>query len=553
MNCLTFDQMMRYLDDELTPEQSAQIEEHLLSCPACRTELERYRGDFLVLDQIGEAGVIAPPLNETFTLNVMAGISARVREQQKTARPLPWKGSRWKKAAVAAACLIIAIALSAYVSPSFADGLKSLFQWVQRDAGAKQAAETGFATPVHQTAEDQGITLTVKEVLADPFRISVMYGVQRDGKTISAESIEDGFMAPKGESNEVYVTDLSGNKIPFHFKTSRNGTDSFFELFVLDPLEDGQFHSLNEIPDQVIFHIHLITIDETKGKWDMSVPIDLRKGKSVSRAIAIDQSYTTPEGVSIELKQLRLGPSAAELYMNITETEEWKRRVAQRFPAKDMRGKYHQLYYRIKDDRGRIVAAWDGPSLKMLGLDGVNNYEKGIQIGTNSMYRHVFLPFGPSKKLTLELRGLYTKEPANVTMSFELEQLSRQPFRITYEGKTITVNRVRMKSDPTEEIIPLANTTATLKGAGMVIELDSRLGPDVINLGPWTVKDGSGNELAAVDFIHLQKDAQGNYHSRTWIFVSGLANIPERLELSSDTLERRIPQHWEVPITLNAK
>ncbi|MFE5322789.1 DUF4179 domain-containing protein [Paenibacillus sp. NPDC056579] len=554
MNCLTFDQMMRYLDEELTTEEAAQIEEHLLGCPACRTELDRYRGDFMLLDQIGEAGVIAPPLNESFTLNVMAGISARVREAEKPVRNAAWRASRWQKAAIAAACLAIAIALGAYVSPTFADGLKSLFQWVQRDAGAKQAAKTGFAAPVYFTAEDQGIAVTVKEVLADPFRISVMYGVQRDGRTIPAESIEDGFLAPKGERNEVEVTDMSGNKIPFDFKTSRTGADSFFELFLLDPLQDGQFRSLSEIPDQVVFHMTLLKIDETKGSWSLSVPIDLRKAKSVSRSVAINRSYTTPEGVAIDVKQLRLGPSAAELYMDITETEAWSRRTAERFPAKrDMRAKYHQLYYRIKNDRGQVVAAWDGPSLKMLRLDGVNNYEKGIQIGANSMYRHVFLPFTDSKRLTLELKGLYTKEPANVSISVEPERLLQGPVSTAYEGKTIAVNRVRIKSDPSAEIIPLANTTATIEGPGVFIELESRLGPDVINFGPWRVVDGGGHELQSDDYVHLQKDEQGNYHSRTWIFVRGLQSIPERLELSCDTLEQRIPLHWEVPIDLNSR
>ncbi|WP_239630298.1 DUF4179 domain-containing protein [Paenibacillus sp. H1-7] len=554
MNCLTFDQMMRYLDEELTTEEAAQIEEHLLGCPACRTELDRYRGDFMLLDQIGEAGVIAPPLNESFTLNVMAGISARVREAEKPVRNAAWRASRWQKAAIAAACLAIAIALGAYVSPTFADGLKSLFQWVQRDAGAKQAAKTGFAAPVYLTAEDQGIAVTVKEVLADPFRISVMYGVQRDGRTIPAESIEDGFLAPKGERNEVEVTDMSGNKIPFDFKTSRTGADSFFELFLLDPLQDGQFRSLSEIPDQVVFHMTLLKIDETKGSWSLSVPIDLRKAKSVSRSVAINRSYTTPEGVAIDVKQLRLGPSAAELYMDITETEAWSRRTAERFPAKrDMRAKYHQLYYRIKNDRGQVVAAWDGPSLKMLRLDGVNNYEKGIQIGANSMYRHVFLPFTDSKRLTLELKGLYTKEPANVSISVEPQRLLQGPVSTAYEGKTIAVNRVRIKSDPSAEIIPLANTTATIEGPGVFIELESRLGPDVINFGPWRVVDGGGHELQSDDYVHLQKDEQGNYHSRTWIFVRGLQSIPERLELSCDTLEQRIPLHWEVPIDLNAR
>jgi len=554
MSCLTFDLMMRYLDDELTPEQNAHIEAHLSNCSACRAELEKYKEDFALLGQLGDAGVIAQPLNESFTINVMAGISAKVREQRGEARRFTWKGSRWKQVAVAAACVVIAIALSAYVSPSFADGLKSLFQWVQRDSGARQAAESGYATPVRLAAEDQGITLTVKEVLSDPFRISVMFGVQRDGRTIPAESIEDGFMAPIGERNEVYVTDAAGNKLDFNFKTSDNGTDSFFELFLLDPLEDGRFHSLSDIPDQIVFHIALLKIDGIKGSWNLNVPIDLRRGKAASQAVTINQSFTTPEGVSIELKQLRLGPSAAELYMDVTETAQWKSRTEEKFPAKgDMRRKYHQLYYRIKDERGQVAAAWDGPSLQMLRLDAVNNYEKGIKLGADSMIRHVFLPFWPGKRLTFELKGMYTKEPANVSFSIEPKQLSQQPVHTTYEGKTIRVGNIRQKTDPAEEIVQLANTTGSLKGSGVVIELESELGPDVINFGPWKVRDGEGNELRAVDFIRLQRDAQGNYQSRTWVFIAGLEQIPERLALSSDTLERRIPLHWEVPIVMHGK
>ncbi|WP_410594110.1 DUF4179 domain-containing protein, partial [Bacillus sp. SIMBA_074] len=53
------------------------------------------------------------------------------------------------------------------------------------DPGIKKAAQNGFAKKVQASATDQGITLTVKEVMADPLRISMVASLtDQNGKPL---------------------------------------------------------------------------------------------------------------------------------------------------------------------------------------------------------------------------------------------------------------------------------------------------------------------------------------------------------------------------------
>lgn len=98
MNCLRVDQVYLYLEEELSPSEKSEVEEHLASCPKCQDAVEERR----LLLQASESLPLweAPP---DFTSQVMARI-------------FPARVSIWKWISVTAAGFVLtAFAFFVYV------------------------------------------------------------------------------------------------------------------------------------------------------------------------------------------------------------------------------------------------------------------------------------------------------------------------------------------------------------------------------------------------------------------------------------------------------
>ena len=92
MNCKTIlSRLHAYLDGEVPAKLLRQIEEHLSSCPSCRSEVEPIRQVHDIFE-----GLSVPPLPREFAARVMAKAQREVLfTERKPLFPLDWQPFQW--------------------------------------------------------------------------------------------------------------------------------------------------------------------------------------------------------------------------------------------------------------------------------------------------------------------------------------------------------------------------------------------------------------------------------------------------------------------------
>ena len=102
MNCGQVKRLLPpFLDEELSGRMRENIASHLVSCPACRTELEGLKADMGLLEQVG-----TPEVTPFLVTRVMAEIRQRKR-------PVPYGFGRLVGSL--AATLVVAVSIGAGV------------------------------------------------------------------------------------------------------------------------------------------------------------------------------------------------------------------------------------------------------------------------------------------------------------------------------------------------------------------------------------------------------------------------------------------------------
>ncbi|MFU1795206.1 DUF4179 domain-containing protein [Paenibacillus azoreducens] len=448
-----------------------------------------------------------------------------------------------KVAGITAAGLVLAVALGTAASPTFADYVKSWFSLHHSDEGLKQAADEGFAEQINKEVTDQGITFKVKEAIHDAFRISVLYGIERDGKPMDPARLFDTFI-PNGPDDNPYVNryevvDEQGNVLPLSLQQMRVEQNQILFMSLDDLLKGRELQSMSDLPDRIIVRFDINQIGSTYGKWHLEVPIDLTKAKASTTLIPINKRYISPMGFSVDFKQLRHGPSKSEVVLQVNETQDWRK------------GKKSDpmLRYEVKNRQGSIVAAFDGINRPDLGLGDFNlikKYWSGQGERGHMTYAHPFLPFTDKQDLTLNLTSVYWLErlPEEVSVKLQPEELAEHPQVKEVNGKSITF-KARVKTEKAPEL--LQNGRSVFEGEGWILEADQQLGSDVIDI-EWHIKDGQGQEIQVPSEVLLEQDAEGNDRNRKLFFFPNTVRKPDNLTLSTDTWTKKAPIDWSIPL-----
>lgn len=448
-----------------------------------------------------------------------------------------------KAAAATAAALLLAAAVGAATSPTFAEVMKSWFSLQKTDGGLKQAADDGYAESVNKQVTDQGITLRVKEAIHDVFRISILFGLEQDGRPLNSDLLFETFI-PDGTDDDPYVNryeivDDDGKVLPLYPHLLQSGNDRILTLALDDLVPGHEVQSLSDLPDRITVRFDINQIGKTYGKWHLEVLIDLSAAKASSALVPLNQRYISPLGFNIDFKQLRHSPSKSELLLQVDETQAWR-------SAKKSDPMFR---YQMKDGEGNIVAAMDGMRRGELNLGSRNVLKRFLnaQGSTGHMkYRHAFLPFPDAKDLTLELTALYAEERVDkeVAVAIEPEALRKEPLVKEVNGKNVTF-KMRAKKDESPE--QMKDGRSVFEGKGWILEADQQLGSDTLDL-QWRMEDEQGKPVEAQTATELEQDEQGNYRNRTLFFFEGQAPVPDRLTMYVDSWTKEIPVNWSIPI-----
>ncbi|KJB88848.1 hypothetical protein AZ66_05165 [Paenibacillus sp. E194] len=448
-----------------------------------------------------------------------------------------------KVAGITAAGLVLAVALGAATSPTFAEVVKSWFSLNKTDEGLKKAADEGFAEPINKQVTDQGITLKVKEVIHDVLRISILYGIEQDGKSMDSDRLFDTFI-PNGSEDDPYVNryeivDGNGNVLPLRLQQTHAGNDRILILSLDDLVPGQEISDMSDLPNQITVRFDINQIGKTRGKWYLDVPIDLMKAKASTTIVPLNKRYESQMGFSVDVNQLRHGPSKSELLLQVNETQAW--RSAQKTDP--------MFRYEIKDGKGDIVAAYDGLVRRELAIGNKNVLQQSLHgQGTlgHMRYRHAFVPFEETKDLTLEMTAIYTQERFSKGDSIALDPavLMKEPLRKEVKGKSI-VFKARMKTEEVPE--QMKDGYKAFQGKGWILEAEQQLGSDTLDL-EWRMMDKQGKEIRAESATELEQDSQGKYRNRKLFFFEGQSEIPGSLNVSLESWTKKTPISWSIPL-----
>ncbi|NRS51389.1 DUF4179 domain-containing protein [Brevibacillus sp. HB2.2] len=524
MTCLDTFMLNAYLEDKLPLRVKQDVQRHLDTCSACQIKFEQY------LEELDNSDDEARDVwqTEATIQNVMEKLPAypinvlKLKPIQKKPVQINWKKRSVdivKKTTIAVAGLAMVVTFGTAVSPTFANYMNGiyasinpseitvtkgpynakqvvdLFDKKQTDIGVKKAAENGFVQPLDMKVTDQGLTMEISAVVADPLRIMVLGSVKdSSGKKIPS-FWKDQFSIISGDTvhefREVRLKDKNGKVITY--------LDDKSELLRWLPLPNGEnfayggqlgvyFNEANPMPDELILEMRVKRLTDTKGTWNFDIPIDMRPAKAAMKTVALNKELKTPTGATVELKEARFVPTATQLEFSNSNPNE---KVVAGFR------------YELVDEKGTVVGKWDDMiksderdhNLNIIGMSYGSSVDFTTKWQPSTSFVHTYMPLDPAKNLTMKLDAVYTGEKVSSQTKLSLAELEKNPKKVDVAGNQITFKSIQMKVDEGDTSID--------------IPLEVILAKDIVGLPRlWTVKDENGNEARVVRFMVNKKENQ---------------------------------------------
>lgn len=460
--------------------------------------------------------------------------------RQTNIHPLPsadkrkrFTGLRWGAGVLGGLAIILVLYGLTKTDVSYETGGERIFQahtmmpinkimhWT--DPGLQNAQSLGIVQMPEVSITDQGYTLSLEEVIADDTRI------------VFSLLLTDS----SGQTNHNWKNVLDHRRL--QIKNEEGQEIAFFRTDA--PLQDegdGQItasengklwltYVYEQIPgDHIIIES---TVDKLNvkneastgldGDWSFSYNVDMSKSKELSTAIEMmDQSYTTPAGLSVTAQRLIRTPTGALLQLETGLSDE----ASKRSPA-ELSEKL-SLQFHLENEAGEEIGR-----INNYGFNGYSNFE-----------------FGYFK----------SEDPANGaqqwTYALPYQLYDSTQIRLVLDGYSLPI-----QTDDSLTFVPadLKNQPAVFKGQGDVLQLhDFKINDNGTGSGPsgrllisgefvnsfqedhWVVQDESGKTYNAQFTGQAQlgetviiEAPQAGVDSPSYFDIPGITAIPEKLTL----------------------
>ncbi len=566
MRCLKDDQLDAYLGDELTPLQSEAFQAHLASCHLCQQQLKQFVDEL----ETSEDMEIEDWQTEAVTQGVvekLAPYPVTVLKpiQQRSSAPTNWKKRSVdivKKTTLAVAGLALAVSFGMMVSPTFATyvqglyaanspikgpyfgtpGIDKLFDEKQTDQGVKEAVEKGYVKPLDLKVTDQGLTFEVKAVLADPLQIKILGSVtDKNGKKID-NFWKDQFSVISSENvndfREIVIKDKQGNVItPYDTEMKHDGNplpESYMWMplpngdnFVLDRGLNRFFKDRSEMPDEMIVELHVKRIGDTKGTWNLEIPVDLKSAKAATKTVTVNKQYKSPQGVAIDFKQVTFAPSGTELVLDTNYETTYR--------ASDKKG----LRYELVDDQGNVLGEWDDSRQYRDNEEQKNvvySLSRGVNNDNGARWFQTFHSIDSTTNFTLKLKSIFALEPAAFSAKLSLAELEQKPITAEEQGNRFTFKKVTKETDE--------------DGTNYFINVEGTLAKDIAGITPdWKATDESGETYSVSFYPSITVDESGGRKLSGQLKIWDVKKQPKTFTITYDKkLKEYRDVNWEVPI-----
>ncbi|MFS0554097.1 DUF4179 domain-containing protein [Brevibacillus sp. 179-C9.3 HS] len=561
MNCSKTEELRKYLTGELSAGEARLLERHVEECLRCQSQMMEEE------DSSEEFPSLQVPsaLPTDFTAQVMMALEQLPQPKPK----INWKKRSvniLKKTALAVASVTAIITFGSMVSPTFASYVNSVIQSIQGiDKGMKQAAENGYLQTINKTVTDQGITFTVKEVVADPVRMAIVADlVDQNGKRIQFDVENDDLsLTYKTKTGE----DLNPGGGGFSFGEEDGYLVINHDIFQF--LKDRK-----TLPDEMIVSVEATILGGKEGSWKVEFPVDMKKAREVANYTEIGQSYTTPHGIAINLQNIMTVPSASMLELSTVWTKERADQIQKlkeqngwnvkgtnptEYTAADMMERYFVdigLAYQILDEKGNVVAGWDdalfGEEINQIQKNNVRNSYRG-QVhdeGKRAIKWNGITPLAKDQKYKFKMHSLYLYEPTKFQATIPVDNLLKDKVTVTNSDSTYTFTGFTLKTTEGEEKIG----NETYRGKGALISFSATLPEGIVYTNEWSALDESKQKYKAYRKENYSRGKDGRVHVNGTFFIPGLLKQPKEITLSHSVQRRQYQDlNWEVPFETSSK
>lgn len=308
-------------------------------------------------DRLWEDHLYREEPDSDFTLKLMQKLDSVSMESGEDGSPFVKKSikAHWKhRAGIAAAAVVILAGGAWFAFDRTAEPAQPAVNAVDQrlpDIPVPEEIRSGYLTDDYKRLKpldlvinpniqilDQGYTLKISDVLVDRSQIII----------ITEQSNPEGSTIPivYPEMGRIHITDEKGNSVASMAVDTRLSSWKYqrFVFQLNDDIPDqvfvqGELGYL-KIPDHYNLDTGKITASNTTVDWSFQFKIDMTKAKLMAVEAPMNNTYTTPEGLKLNMTQLVRTPNGTRLDMNITLDDQLRASVGENW-ADDMDFMYH--------------------------------------------------------------------------------------------------------------------------------------------------------------------------------------------------------------------
>lgn len=312
MKCETCQQqLMELLDETLDETNRKQVLAHIKTCSLCRKEFEELKEVHGVLIRTNDE------------VEVPTGWLSRLEENvnEKAAFKTTGRVKRWWVGVTAALFSFLFVA-TAFATDGFRDFSTFWQDFTKSDLEARdRVIEAGYGERLNESVEDNGVRLTITDVIADEMQTVIYYEIEDLEGDRQLSPVFSGGIHVKNEeevwpSREEYVSMLSS-----HVNLYEEEEGFSRGKFTFGPIEtektriDLLITKLEFLPEEVTVNEES-SIDpysneseEVEGEWSFKAPLT----KHPLRTYDLDGELYEVNGHRFKFQELLVGPTTTQL------------------------------------------------------------------------------------------------------------------------------------------------------------------------------------------------------------------------------------------------
>ncbi|MEC0240944.1 DUF4179 domain-containing protein [Paenibacillus dokdonensis] len=428
MRCWKLAQTKEYLHSGNKPDE--ELEFHIEICPECQSLMHAAAEEEKIWTEL----LFTESLPNDFTQQVMASLElvdiepageesmAVSKKRHPKSRPFLKKGALW-----VASLLVVAMALTLYAQPSIADWVRSIFSRETSDSGMMDARSLGLVQNPHVKVKDKGYTIEINEVVADATRLVMGVKVTDPrGKPLIYQVDWGG----------LHIKDMNGNEIG-----QIRGMEGSNNIEKLNISFLQEVHTDELVIEANVNQIHIPYSDKViKGKWDFKFKADIRKANALNITTLLHESYTTSEGLTIQMEKLVRTPSGVQLQLSTSLSGE----AAKRSPE-DMESQ-QKLMFHFENEQGEDISSVNNS--RGGHPETIISQQSELQSGKRHWtYTFRYLPYD-RQKLRFVLDGYSIPVKSTGSVEFVPSKLKSHPVIFKDQGDEITLSSFIIGQDP---------------------------------------------------------------------------------------------------------